>query len=401
MGQPAEETFRIGEYWIGKKSGKPAYYRYWYDPDRGVTRRASLGTSDFEEAKDKLAVWYVANRSIPERSELETVLLSDVIRRYYEKHGQHTQSHETSRANLLIWLDYFDPETTVHDATQPKAVDGFIRHLQDKGNKASYINRILTDGRSAINKAWKDGDIASAPFIKSLKVEDAEPKGRPLEMDELRAFYHTAETEHLKRFVLFSVATGARPSSVMDLHSQQIDLERRLIELNPPGRKQTKKIRPSVKLPAPLVPHVVDGWQITFRNKPLGSIKTSWRKQRARCGLDDQVNPYSIRHTIARHLRASGVPAWEVGAQLGHKKKENSITEIYAPMDPSYLGQALAAIEAFMEEFLLSPSERPLITLPLRCPSKNGPEAEAVVNIGAGDEIRTHDPNLGKVVLYP
>ena len=211
----------------------------------------------------------MANRNIPERSELETVLLSDVIRRYYDKHARHTQSHETSRANLLIWLDYFDPETTIHDATQPKAIDGFIRHLQDKGNKASYINRILTDGRSAINKAWKDGDISSAPFIKSLKVEDAEPKGRPLEMDELRAFYHTAETEHLKRFVLFSVATGARPSSVMDLHSQQIDLDRRLIELNPPGRKQTKKIRPSVKLPAPLMPHVVDGWQITYRNKPF------------------------------------------------------------------------------------------------------------------------------------
>ncbi len=26
---------------------------------------------------------------------------------------------------------------------------------------------------------------------------------------------------------------------------------------------------------------------------------------------------------------------------------------------------------------------------------------QIVENIGAGDEIRTHDPNLGKVVLYP
>jgi hypothetical protein len=24
-----------------------------------------------------------------------------------------------------------------------------------------------------------------------------------------------------------------------------------------------------------------------------------------------------------------------------------------------------------------------------------------LANFGAGDEIRTHDPNLGKVVLYP
>jgi hypothetical protein len=26
---------------------------------------------------------------------------------------------------------------------------------------------------------------------------------------------------------------------------------------------------------------------------------------------------------------------------------------------------------------------------------------ESQLSIGAGDEIRTHDPNLGKVVLYP
>ena len=401
MGTTAENSFRIGEYWIAQKSGRDTYYRYWYDPERGVTRRASLGTSDFETAKEKLALWYVSNKEIPEKSELETVLLSDVIRRYYDSHAQHTESHETARSNLLIWLDHYPPETTVHDATRPKSVDGFIRDLQKKGHKASYINRILTDGRSAINKAWKDGDIASAPFIKSLKIDDAQPKGRPLNMDELRAFYHTAETPHLRRFILFSVATGARPSSIMDLHSAQIDVDHRLIDLNPPGRKQTKKIRPSVKLPVALVPHVVDGWQLTFRGKPLSSIKTSWRNHRSACGFDMRVNPYSIRHTVARHLRASGVPAWEVGAQLGHKKKENSITEIYAPMDPSYLGQSLAAIEEFMADMLIDPSERPLISLPIRCPSENGPNSETVVNIGAGDEIRTHDPNLGKVVLYP
>jgi hypothetical protein len=27
--------------------------------------------------------------------------------------------------------------------------------------------------------------------------------------------------------------------------------------------------------------------------------------------------------------------------------------------------------------------------------------APATTVVGAGDEIRTHDPNLGKVVLYP
>ena len=222
-----------------------------------------------------------------------------------------------------------------------------------------------------------------------------------MKMDELRLFYHTAPGEHLKRFILWTLGTGARPSSIFDLHSSQIDTERDLIDLNPRGRKQTKKIRPEVKLPTQLKPHVCDGHQITFRGKPVKDVKTAWRRQRAACGLDDRVQPYSLRHTIARHLRASAVPAWEVSAQLGHKKKEHSITEIYAPMDPSYLGQCVAAIDAFLEELLVPLDEKPITTLPKRCPEENGSNAEAVVNIGAGEEIRTLDPNLGKVVLYP
>ena len=401
MGQKPEPVFKLGDYWLGKKSGRDTWYRYWWDRDRKCNRRASLGTSDLEEAKDILAEWYVAHKELPELSDLDKVLLADVIRVYYEKHAQFLQSHDTSRLNLNRWLDFFEPGTTIQEATRPKQIDAFIAKLSKGGLSASYINRILTDGRSAINKAWKDGVISSAPFIKSLNADDAQPKGRPMEMDELRLFYHTASGEHLRRFILWTLGTGARPSSVFDLHSSQIDVERDLIDLNPRGRKQTKKIRPEVKLPKHLKPFVRDGHQITFRGKPVKDVKTAWRNQRAACGLDNQVQPYSLRHTIARHLRASGVPAWEVAAQLGHKKKEHSITEIYAPMDPSYLGQCVAAIDAFLEELLVPLEEKPITTLPKRCPEKNGSNAEAVVNIGAGEEIRTLDPNLGKVVLYP
>ena len=89
--------------------------------------------------------------------------------------------------------------------------------------------------------------------------------------------------------------------------------------------------------------------------------------------------------------------AWEVSAQLGHKKQELSITEIYAPFDPSYLSNAVEAIDAFLVELLVSPEQRPLISCPNHVPSGIDNSPQVLENIGAGDEIRTHDPNLGKV----
>ena len=43
--------FTIGEYWLDKRHGSPAYYRCWYDADAKRTRRVSLNSADFDEAK--------------------------------------------------------------------------------------------------------------------------------------------------------------------------------------------------------------------------------------------------------------------------------------------------------------------------------------------------------------
>ncbi|MEM9374640.1 MAG: tyrosine-type recombinase/integrase [Pseudomonadota bacterium] len=378
MGGTSEPAFKIGEYWLAQRKGSPVWYRFWYDTGSKSTRRASLGTSDFEEAKVRLSEWIVLNKT-PEEGAPGSVLLSDVIRIYYEEHGQHIASHESARLNLTFWLEFFPPETTVEDAARPQQIDKFIADLRSKGDRSNaYINRILMTGRAAINRAWKQGILTTAPFIKSLPVEAAGPMGRPMEMEELRLFYHTAPSDHLKAFILWALGTAARPQAVLDLHSGRIDVERELIELNPIGRTQTKKHRPTVKLPPVLKDHVKEGFQVSFRDKPVMEIKTAWRNQRKICGFDDQVQPYSMRHTMARHLRASGVPAWEVAAQLGHKKREMSITEIYAPFDPSYLAQAVVAIDNFLRELLIPPSERPLMSWPIRGQSSSGHSAKSL-----------------------
>lgn len=65
--------------------------------------------------------------------------------------------------------------------------------------------------------------------------------------------------------------------------------------------------------------------------------------------INAQVQPYSIRHTMARWLRKSSIPAWETAAQLGHKMPDVSTTKIDAPFDPLYLFKATAAIDMFFE----------------------------------------------------
>ncbi len=60
---------QIGDYWLSKRERSDLWYRTWYDPKSRNTRRASLGTADFDEAQ----------------------------LRYYEKHAKHTRSAKISQ----------------------------------------------------------------------------------------------------------------------------------------------------------------------------------------------------------------------------------------------------------------------------------------------------------------
>lgn len=358
MGQYDKRNFQLGDYYLTRRGNSPAWCRTWFDPNTRQTKRASLGTTDFEQAKQILTDWFIANRSVENQPSTITPL-AEVIARYWEQHAQYIASAERTNISLNYWLDFFE-DRAVADLAPIGIQEEFHSWLLAKGMKASSVSRVLSAGRAAINRAWKRGEIENAPFIHDVKKAaqtSAPPRGRPLEVEEVAMLFDAAPRRHLRHYILFMLATAARPDAIRDLTIDRCDLENRLITLNPQNRQQTSKYRPTVRMPESIVKlvetlkkdnkacHVV-----AYGTRRVDSVKTSWRKARADAGLDDQVNPYSLRHTMARWLRKEGVAAWEVSAQLGHKRRELSITEIYAPYDPVYLASAAKAIDSFFTQ---------------------------------------------------
>ncbi len=356
---PNKPIFKVGEYWIGQRKNSPNYYRVWWDPDARRIRRASLSTTDFEEAKLRLKDWF-AKAHLPQNEPLNSIPLATIIRVYYEEHAMNLPSHEAARIELTKWLEYFKDQS-VAEATTPQSINAFIKSLLESGKSPNYVNRILSSGRAAINRAYKMGTIQNAPFIATTPTGDVPPKGRPLSLDEMRAIYHTTEHNYLKRFILWMAGTVARPDAILELHLSQIDEEYGLVHLNPPGRAQTKKYRPTVRLLNILKENTGEGpFLLMNGDKRRQDMKYAWRKVRKALAFDNDVVPYSIRHSLTRHLRAAGVDAWQVSAQLGHKQPGMSTTEIYAPFDPNYLSGTSGVLEKYLEELTVSPTLNPI-----------------------------------------
>ena len=350
-----QRDFQLGDYWLSQRSGSPAWHRTWFDPETRQTRRTSLGTTDFDEAKQRLTDWFILEQTRPQK-EATDLLLAEVFPRFYEQHGKTLVSASDVNRSLRDWLT-FHGEATVAEATTQEAQRNFRDWLsKERGLSVATVRRVLIVGKSALNWAWKRGEIVQVPYIALVTPPAPEPKGRPLEIEEVVRLFKSSRESHVTVLMAFMLGTAARTGAILDLKLSQIDVDKRLIFLNPPGRRQTNKYRPTVRLPSQLVAFVEkrqesgkDDPLVTYHGAAVKSVKTNWRKLVVEAGLEGNVQTYSFRHTMARWMRMQGVPAWEVAAQLGHKAPEYSTTEIYAPFDPAYLSNAVGAIDRLLE----------------------------------------------------
>jgi hypothetical protein len=171
--------------------------------------------------------------------------------------------------------------------------------------------------------------------------------------DLIRMFRYAVENprrQNLHRFLVGSVATWARPDAVIDMSSNpkrgQWLPDNRVFRLNPPNRRQTKKYRATIRLPYQVVPWM-DGGLLVPRNP-----RTAWRSMGKALSLptDGESGFKLIRRSVSHLARQSKtVPTDELEMQLGHNKLD-SVSELYAPFDPDYLGSALAFTERLIDE---------------------------------------------------
>ena len=329
--------------------------------------------------------------------------MGDVFARYYEKHGKHTTGASVQRRNLFLALERMQEGATVAEFTLD-AQNGLARRMQADGYQPGTIKRVLGAAKAAVQWAWKNGELERPiPFV---TVQDGPPRERVMEVAEVAAMWDAAELDHLRMFILLLLGTAARPAAVLELTRERCDLGRGLIDLNPEGRAQTKKRRPVVPMPDFLRPWIMQappGPLVRFRGKGVAKVNASWRDARKAAGLDAEVVPYTIRHTIATVLRTRGVPELELAGLLGHAMPNFRTTGRYAKYAPTHLSAARAAIDEFATEIGRAATRpiHPKSDVRVSCVLVTESTVGKPLISGAGEGIRTLDPNLGKVVLYP
>ena len=351
MSHTDERPGRHGDYWLSKRPGSDNWHRTWFDARARQTRRVTLGTADFQDASDRLAAWFVENRTARNEKPSD-VLIETLMTRDYALRGKRLKSAPVIQNSLGIWSQYF-VGATVADVT-PQAVQSFAERLRTIGKSNGYIRRILADGRAAFNGALARGEITMVPHISGKLAPEGAPRERILSIEEMARLIDAATVPHLRIYLLLALGTMARPEAITDLTTASIDWKSGTINLLPSGKvasgTKRRPILPIVATLRPLLANLPPGHLITYEGRAMQSTRSAFERAVALAGLAGSgVNRYSIRHTIISEAMKRCPEPWQVERFAGHNTG-NKTTARYVKFSPGYLSKAAEAIEDYFDE---------------------------------------------------
>jgi integrase len=167
---------------------------------------------------------------------------------------------------------------------------------------------------------------------------------------EFRKFLAGCKAPHVRLFVQLAIATGARSKALLELSWMRVDLERRLINLNPKDRIQkANKGRATVPINDQLLAALKEAKEaalspfvIELGGERILSIRKGFEAASERSGV--HCTPHMLRHSAAVWMAEARTPMEEIASYLGHKDTRIT-TSTYARFSPDYLRRAAKVLE--------------------------------------------------------
>ncbi len=353
------------------------WYIWEYDGVTGQCSKLSTGTRDRSEADQKLAAHILSK---PSRQPMHDPTIVQIMLRYWTLHGKDCFGSGTVKLVMgkvaaqipEIRLSQFTP------AEQERFVAGLV---------PATAKRYLGQIHAAINWMRMRDEISQVPT--KFKVRGHDRAGTPpLKLDDLRKLCEAAKSTRHRLFLAIAIATAQRPAHILELTWDRVNFEIGVIDFQDPHRKRTKKVRPTVPMSAALqqfmIEHRAIGPVISRHGRRLSGHRTMFTRLCRQAGITGSA--YGIRKAAATYMRRQGIPEMDLKGMLGHQL--GGATDRYAHLDPQFMSAAKAASQSLLRE-VSAP------WLSKYFPTKIAEERKLLI-VGAGNEARTRDLNLGK-----
>ncbi len=235
------------------------------------------------------------------------------------------------------------------EKTDPALIDAEMCRAYDAQRDAApaTVRYELLQVSTALSWGRANNHITATP--KMWLPATAEAQTKHLSHAQFERFLSAVIAPHARLYVLLGLYTMARPAAILDLVWGQVDFETGLIDLNPPGRRQTRKKRPTVPMNDDLRDELEVAfaarqtkWVIERGGKRVANVKKAFQAASDRSGV--KATPYSLRHTGAVWAAANGVSMAKLAQFMGHDD-DSTTQKHYAKFQPEHLKEVANAVQ--------------------------------------------------------
>lgn len=297
------------------------YAVVWRD-EQGKRRRFRLEATDRSTAEAEARDWW--RRETDTARTVGGIVTEYIAAREQAEIASTPRQRDAWKAMKSFW-ENVDPER-IDEAMCRKYAEGRKVGPATMRYELSMLSVALRHANKP-RKVWRP----SAP----------ERQIRHLTHSEFERWYAEVKAPHARLYALLGLFTMARPSAILELTWDRVDFERKQIDLNPRGRRQTKKRRPVVALNDEALEALQAAYEarqseyvVERGAKRVWNIKKAFQAASERSGI--RVTPYTLRHTGAVWAAEAGASMDELAQFMGHDDSATTSTH-YARYSPGHL----------------------------------------------------------------
>lgn len=325
---------------IRKRKGRASPYQvYWNNPF--TKKRESVSFATLAEARkhDSLVQHRLEHERESFRPEEEVSLATGGTVR--EVVALYLAAKKFSGKNLRTMLEHLKH---VHDAFGNREVASlekrdFVKFMtgeSERGVKTTTSHRRLTILRAAL--AWAaDSELIEKNPMQGIKLPHGQyEKIAPPTPAEASAILAAAKG-HLYRAIMLGIFLGVRigPTELFRLQWQDVDFSRRIIRVWSAAKNPNRPYR-DVPIRGNLLLEMEE-WEkedseagldhiITYKSKPIASMKTAWRDAKKAAGVTRRMRPYDLRHAFATYALDNDADLKAVADIMGHSNPNMILT---------------------------------------------------------------------------
>lgn len=311
------------------------FAQVWRDSD-GKRHRRTLDATDRKGAEaEARRLWTAGQRGVWTVGRIVEAYMAD---RAADGIASATRQQDAWKAMRLFWGE-----------VDPANIDKAMCKDYTSGRKVAAATARYELGMLAVALRWAKRNKHIKDAAEIWRPDPPERKIRHLTHGQFEKFFAAVKAPHARLYVLLGLYTLARPAAILQLTWDRIDFEREMIDLNPKGRLQTRKRRPTV----PLHPDLADPLKEAFKARqteyviergaqPVANIKKAFQAASERCGI--HVTPYSLRHTGAVWAVEAGASMDELAQLMGHDDATTTARH-YARFSPAHLKSVVSRVQ--------------------------------------------------------